>query len=269
MPELVLLVQSLLLQPLSAVLHLALYVGYNNQYYNGAGFAYLFDSWYLILVLPALLLSLIAQGMVKSTFRKYSQVPARTGLTGATAARRILDQHGLFHIRIERVTGHLTDHYDPRAQILRLSDATYGSTSIAAIGVAAHEAGHAVQHDTGFWPNQIRSLLVPVAQIGSSMGPYMAFFGLVFNWTFLINIGIFLFSGAVLFYVITLPVELDASKRAIRILEEQNILTGDELDGARTVLRAAASTYIASTLVAFASLLRLILLARGRNDRRR
>ncbi len=265
MPEISLLIPALA----GSLAHTTAYLGSTNNYMSGTGLTYLFDSWFLVLVLPALLLSLVAQGMVKSTFSRYSRVTARAGYTGATAARRILDQNGLFNVRIERVPGQLTDHYDPRSQVLRLSDSTYNSTSIAAIGVAAHEAGHAVQHDAGFLPNQIRSLLVPVAQIGSSMGPYMAFFGLVFNWTILINLGILLYAGAVLFYIITLPVEFDASKRAVRILEEQAMLTGDELDGARKVLRAAASTYIASTLVAFASLLRLILLARGRNGRRR
>lgn len=241
----------------------------NNYYATGFGTGYLFDAWYLILVVPALILSLVAQASVKRAFSQYSQVQAQAGLTAAAAARRILDQNGLFAVRIERVAGQLTDHYDPKTQVLRLSDSTYSSTSIAAIGVAAHEAGHAVQHDTGYLPNKVRSGLVPVAQIGSSIGPYLAFFGFVIGWSSLINLGIILFSGAVLFYIVTLPVEFDASRRAIQILEEQALLTDEEIQGARKVLRAAASTYVASTLVAFANLLRLILLARGRNDRRR
>ena len=227
------------------------------------------DAWYLILVIPALLLSLIAQAAVKGTFSKYSKLGARSGYSGQSAARRILNQYGLSHIQIERTVGQLTDHYDPRSQILRLSESTFDSTSIAAIGVAAHEAGHAVQHDEGYLPNRIRGLLVPVAQIGSSFGPYLALFGIIMSLPLLINAGIFLFAGAVLFYLITLPVEFNASTRAIRVLEEQGLLTEEELNGARKVLRAAAMTYIASALVAFASLMRLLLLARGRDGRRR
>jgi hypothetical protein len=236
---------------------------------EGAGLFYGIDIWYLVLVLPAFLLSLVAQAGVKGTFSKYSQIGSRAGYTGQTAARRILDQNGLDHVRVERVSGQLTDHYDPRAQVLRLSDATFASASIAAIGVAAHEAGHAVQHDQGYLPNKLRSLLVPVAQIGSSFGPYLALFGLLFSMTLLFNIGIILYAGAVLFYLITLPVEFNASSRAMRVLEEQGLLSEEELGGARKVLRAAAMTYVASAVVAFASMLRLLLLSRGRNDRRR
>ena len=237
------------------------YYGSNN-FYTGI------DTWYLILVIPALILSLVAQVAVKGTFSKYSKLGARSGYTGQSAARRILNQNGLSHVAVERVAGQLTDHYDPKAHVLRLSEATYDSSSIAAIGVAAHEAGHAVQHDEGFWANAIRSALVPVAQIGSSFGPYLAIIGLIAGISFLTGLGIVLFAGAVLFYLVTLPVEFDASRRAIRVLEDQGMLTDQELKGAKSVLRAAAMTYIASTLVAFASMLRLILLARGRNDRR-
>jgi len=233
-----------------------------NNFYTGI------DSWYLILVVPALILSLVAQAAVKGTFSKYSKLGARSGYTGQSAARRILNQNGLSHVAVERVAGQLTDHYDPKAKVLRLSEATYDSSSIAAIGVAAHEAGHAVQHDEGFWANAIRSALVPVAQIGSSFGPYLAIIGLFAGISLLTGLGIVLFAGAVLFYLVTLPVEFDASRRAIRVLEDQGMLTDQELKGAKSVLRAAAMTYIASALVAFASMLRLILLARGRNDRR-
>jgi Zn-dependent membrane protease YugP len=227
-----------------------------------------FDQWYLVLVLPALLFSLLAQGMVKSTFNKYSRINARSGHTGQSAARRILSQHGLSQVRVERVPGHLTDHYDPRAKVLRLSDSTSDSISVAAIGVAAHEAGHAVQDQEGYLANKIRSALVPLAQIGSSFGPYLAFFGMLLSLSFLVDLGIILFIGAVLFYLVTLPVEFDASRRALRVLEEQGLLTDSELTGARRVLRAAAMTYVASALTAFASLARLILLSRSRNDRR-
>ena len=236
---------------------------------GGGSLLYGLDIWYLVLIVPALLLSLVAQAGVKGTFSKYSQIPARSGYTGQSAARRILNQYGLAEVRVERTPGQLTDHYDPRSQVLRLSDATCDSPSIAAIGVAAHEAGHAVQHHECYLANKVRSLLVPVAQIGSSFGPYLALFGLFLGFPFLVDIGILLFAGAVAFYLVTLPVEFDASRRAIRVLEDQGMLTDDELAGARKVLRAAAMTYIASTLMAFASLARLILLSRGSNDRRR
>ena len=234
----------------------------------GGGFFYGFDMWYLVLIIPALLLSLLAQTSVKSTFSKYSQISARSGHTGQSAARRILSQHSLSHVRVERTPGHLTDHFDPRSQVLRLSDATCDSPSIAAIGVAAHEAGHAVQHNEGYLANKIRGALVPIAQIGSSFGPYLAFFGILLTLPLLTDIGIILFTGAVLFYLVTLPVEFDASRRAMRVLEDQGLLTDDELKGARKVLRAAAMTYVASAVMAFASLLRLILLSRGRSNRR-
>lgn len=229
---------------------------------------YGFDSYYLIFVVPALILSLVAQGMVKGAYAKYSKTGTRAGFSGETAARKILDSNGLHHVRIEHVAGHLTDHFDPRTQVLRLSDSTYANGSIAAIGIAAHEAGHAIQHDAGYFPNKIRAALVPVANIGSQFGPYMAIFGIILGFSALTSAGIVLFSGAVLFYLVTLPVEFNASHRAIRILEDQNMLDDEELRGARSVLRAAAMTYIASTLVAFANLLRLILLSRSRNDRR-
>lgn len=237
---------------------------YSGNYNYFAGI----DTWYFILVIPALILSLVAQAAVKGTFSKYSKLGARAGFTGQSAARRILNQNGLSHVAIERVAGQLTDHYDPKGHVLRLSEATYDSSSIAAIGVAAHEAGHAVQHDERFWANSVRSVLVPVAQIGSSFGPYLAIIGLFAGISFLTGLGIALFAGAVLFYLVTLPVEFDASRRAIRVLEDQGMLTDQELKGAKSVLRAAAMTYVASALVAFASMFRLILLARGRNGRR-
>lgn len=242
--------------------------GQSVALYYGPGLFYGFDIWYLILVIPAVLISLIAQVRVKSAFSKYSQVRARSGYTGQSAARRILSHYGLSHIRVERTPGQLTDHFDPRSQVLRLSDATSDSASIAAIGVAAHEAGHAVQHSEGYLPNKIRTALVPIAQIGSSFGPYLAIFGILLSLPTLTNIGIILFFGAVLFYLVTLPVEFNASRRALLVLEEQNLLTDEELDGARKVLKAAAMTYVASALVAFANLLRLIFLSRGRDDRR-
>lgn len=233
--------------------------------YNPIGYG--IDMTYIYLIIPALLLSLYAQFKVKSTFAKFSKVASRSGFTGERAARSILDQNGLFSVRIEKVAGSLTDHFDPRGGVLRLSDSTYGSTSIAAIGVAAHEAGHAIQHDTGYLPNKLRSLLVPMANIGSKAGPYLALFGIILSLPLLMNIGIILFGFAVLFYLVTLPVEFNASRRAIRVLEDQRLMDDEELRGAKKVLSAAALTYVASALMAFASMMRLILLSRNRNRR--
>lgn len=231
----------------------------------GYGIGYGINMSYLYLIIPALLLSMYAQFKVKSTFAKYSKVSSRSGYTGEKAARRILDQNGLFNVRIEKVAGSLTDHFDPRGNVLRLSDSTYDNASIAAIGVAAHEVGHAIQHETGYVPNKIRGVLVPMANLGSTAGPYLAMFGLILSMPFLLNLGIILFGFAVLFYIVTLPVEFNASNRAIRVLEEQGMMTEEEITGARKVLSAAALTYIASALLAFASMLRLILLSRNRN----
>lgn len=222
------------------------------------------DSWYLILVLPAFILSMIASYMVKRTFKKYDQMPSASNYSGASAARRILDENGLSDVAIERVSGELTDHFDPRTRILRLSQSTHDSTSVAAIGVAAHEAGHAIQHANSYFPNKIRGVLVPAANVGSSAGPYLAILGLILKMPILVNIGILLFAVAVLFYLVTLPVEFNASYRAMRMLDQSGMLYGDELVGARKVLTAAAMTYVASLLVALASLARLILLSRGR-----
>lgn len=222
------------------------------------------DIWYFILVVPAFIISIIASAVVKSTFKKYDQMPSASHYSGASAARRILDENGLSDVRIEKVSGKLTDHYDPKERVLRLSQSTYDSLSVAAIGVAAHEAGHAIQHARSYFPNKVRGVLVPAAQIGSSAGPYIAILGLVMNWGWLINLGILLFAAAVLFYLVTLPVEFNASRRAMQILSQNGILYGDELTGARRVLTAAAMTYVASLLAALASLARLILLSRGR-----
>jgi Zn-dependent membrane protease YugP len=228
-----------------------------------SGYSFNFDS--LILVLAAFLLSLIFQAGVRSTFAKFSHMGTRAGFPGKTVARRILDHYALNQIQIEHIAGQLTDHYDPRAQTLRLSDATFESSSVAAVGVAAHEAGHAVQHAEGYLPGRIRRLLVPIAQIGSSFGPYLS----LFSMTTLLEAGILLYAGAVLFYLVTMPVEFNASFRAIQALDEQGLLTQEELAGVRRVLRAAAMTYVASALVAFATLLRFMFLARGRNEQGR
>lgn len=225
---------------------------------------YFGDIWYIVLVLPAFVLSLAASFLVKSTFKKYDQMPSASHMSGAAAARRILDANGLADVPIERVQGDLTDHFDPAARILRLSQTTHDSVSVAAIGVAAHEAGHALQHASGYFPNKVRGVLVPSARVGSAAGPYLAVFGLILKMPLLVNIGILLFAVAVVFYLVTLPVEFNASRRAMRILDQSGILYGEELTGARKVLTAAAMTYVASLLVAIASLARLILLSRGR-----
>jgi Zn-dependent membrane protease YugP len=223
-----------------------------------------FDYYYLVLVVPTIILSLIAQIMVKSTFSKYSKVPCSKRITGQDSAALLLKANNIRDVRIESVQGSLTDHYDPSSKVLRLSQPVYGQNSIAAVGVAAHETGHAIQHARGYGPLALRSTLVPVANIGSMIGPYIAMAGLLLSMPLLLNIGIILFGGAVLFYVITLPVELNASARAIAILKANNVLTKDELNGVKKVLTAAAMTYVASALTALMSLIRLVLLSRNR-----
>ena len=222
------------------------------------------DSYYLILVMPALLLSLYAQFKVKSTFSRYEKVHNSKRMSGADIARFILDANGLDDIIIERSRGHLTDHYDPRTRTVRLSEPVYSSTSMAAIGVAAHETGHAIQHKDRYAPLGLRSSLVPLAGIGSSAGPYLAILGLFFRSDFLLSAGLVLFSAAVVFYLVTLPVEFNASRRAVAILEGSGMFGREEIGPVKKVLSAAAMTYVASALVAVASLLRLILLANRR-----
>jgi Zn-dependent membrane protease YugP len=231
-----------------------------------------FDQYYLMLVVPTLILSLWAQFMVKSTFAKYSKIPSSRAITGVDAATLLLKSNNIRDVQIERINGSLTDHYSPMEKKLRLSQPVFGSTSIAAVGVAAHEAGHAIQHAVHWSPLAMRSTLVPVANIGSSIGPWLAILGLAFSSSesysgiagLLFKIGILLFSGAVLFYVITLPVEVNASKRAIDVLRANNVLNEKEMKGVKKVLTAAALTYVASALTSIASLLRLILLSRRR-----
>jgi len=223
-----------------------------------------FDYYYIVLVVPTIILSLIAQIMVKSTFAKYSKVPCSKRITGQDSAALLLRANSINDVRIEAVGGSLTDHYDPSSKVLRLSQPVYNENSIAAVGVAAHETGHAIQHARKYGPLALRSTLVPVANIGSMIGPYVAMAGLFLSMPFLLNIGIILFGGAVLFYVITLPVEFNASARAIAILRSNNVLTKDELNGVKKVLTAAAMTYVASALTALMSLFRLILLSRNR-----
>lgn len=224
-----------------------------------------FDTGYLIFVLPAIIIAMIAQSNVTSTFNKYSKVINARGITGAEVAQKILNLYGIYDVTIERVAGNLSDHFDPRTKVIRLSDSVYSSTSVAALGVAAHETGHAIQHNKGYMPIKLRNAVLPVANLGSGLAFPLVILGIVFSFDFLVNFGIILFSAVVLFQVATLPVEFNASARAISVMEEQYILSDSELVGAKKVLSAAAMTYVAATIVALANLLRLIGIAR-RND---
>ena len=220
----------------------------------------IFDPLYLLFMVPAFILSLVAQGLVKSSFSKYSKVGNRRGITGAEAARRILDSSGLSNVRIEPAQGRgLSDHYDPRTKVLRLSPDVYGKASLASVGVAAHEAGHALQDSRGYAPLKIRSALVPAANLGSTLAWPLLFLGMFLGVMGMVKLGVIFFSGAVLFQIVTLPVEFNASARAMRALEGVGILSGDELSGARRVLSAAALTYVAAAVTAVLQLFYFLL----------
>lgn len=224
-----------------------------------------FGGWTFLLLIPALVLTVYAQIRVTSTFNKYAKVRSGRGLTGAEGARMLLDSSGLQNVTIEMVEGRLSDHYDPRSRTLRLSRDVAEGASLASLGVAAHEAGHAVQHAEGYAPMKLRSLLVPVASLGSNLGYILFLAGLIFfRSPLLVNLGIVFFSAAVFFTVVTLPVELDASRRALASLSDKGILVSNEIDGARAVLRAAALTYLAAALMAILNLVRMILISRSR-----
>lgn len=228
-----------------------------------------FDPIYYLMIGPALILSIIAQIKVKSTYARFSQVATAGGLSGAEAAQRILGGFGLSHVRVEQVGGFLSDHYDPRQRVLRLSPGVYDGRSIASIGIAAHESGHALQHAQNYFPMQIRSFLVPVTQIGSWLAWPLLLLGFILGALSLIKLGIVLFSAAVLFQLVTLPVEFDASRRAVAILGQQGILTQTELAGTRSVLSAAALTYVAAAAAAVLQLLYFLMragLLGGRRD---
>lgn len=224
-----------------------------------------FDTGYLIYVLPAIIIAMIAQSKVTSTFNKYSRVINTRGITGAEVAQKILNLYGIYDVTIEQVSGNLSDHFDPRSKVIRLSDNVYSSTSVAALGVAAHETGHAIQHNKGYLPIKLRNIVLPVANFGSGLAFPLVIMGIIFSFPTLVNFGIILFSAVVLFQIVTLPVEFNASRRAISIMEQQYILSDTELVGAKKVLSAAAMTYVAATIVALGNLLRLIGIAR-RND---
>lgn len=236
---------------------------------------YYFDYTYVIFVMPAILLSLIAQFMVKTRFASYNKVLSKRGLTGAQAAQLLLRANNITNVRIAHISGSLTDNYNPSTKVLSLSDSTFASTSIAAIGVAAHETGHAIQHAKDYGPLTLRRMMVPVANIGSRFGPTIAIIGIILAASaqaadrfaiaqLITDIGLVLFACSVVFYLVTLPVEFNASKRALKILKQTNILDAQELKGTKKVLTAAAMTYVASALTAIGSFLRLLFISKNR-----
>ena len=226
-----------------------------------------YDYTYWMMLLPVLLITVYAQAKVNSSFKRYSRGTNRRYLTGAQAAEAVLRRHGVYGVRIERVAGNLTDHYDPRTNVIRLSQSVYDSPTIAAVGVAAHEAGHAVQYAVGYGPIRLRSALIPVTQVGSQFGIILLILGIVMSFEPLFLAGIVLFGATTVFQLVTLPVEYNASHRAIETIESAHLLDDDELVGAKKVLSAAALTYVAALLTSVVQLLRFILLFAGRSDR--
>ena len=231
-----------------------------------------FDYTYVIFMIPCIIITLICQVRVKTAFSKYSKIPNSRRMTGAQAAEYVLRQNNVTGVRIERVSGNLTDHYDPRTNVIRLSESVYDVASVAAVGVAAHEAGHAVQTAQNYVPNKLRSAILPAAKLGSGLSWILIAVGFLFAyrwtnpiWMYILYGGIILFSLSVLFTVITLPVEFDASRRALKCFRESQLLPEEEYKGAKSVLSAAAMTYVASALTAIMQLLRLLFLARRRN----
>lgn len=244
-------------------------------YYNGMGTmmsGYLLSYWYyLVIVGPALIFALIAQAKVKSNFNKYSKVRNSRGLTGAQAAQAVLNYYGITDVIIEHVSGKLTDHFDPKSGVIRLSDAVYSSSSIAAVGVACHEAGHAAQYAESYFPIKLRNAILPVCNFGSRFGIPIAIIGMFFAQPYagyLITLGLILYSLVAFFQFATLPVEFNASRRAVKVIEETSLLYSDEIVGAKKVLKAAALTYVAALATSLANLLRLILIFTRRSDRR-
>lgn len=232
------------------------------------GYGYGIDPTYILVLIGALVTSWASMN-VSSTFNKYSKVTNSRGLTGEQVAAIILKESGITDVRIDRISGSLTDHYSPNEKVLRLSDSVHSSTSVAAIGVAAHECGHAVQHQEGYAPLKLRSASVPLASIGSRISMPLIVLGLIMGYVGLAKIGVVLFTFVVAFQLITLPVEFDASKRALTILENRGILTTEELDNTSKVLKAAALTYVAAVFSSILQLLRLVLITNSRNNRRR
>jgi hypothetical protein len=240
------------------------------MYGYGMGYGYGFGlDPTIILVLIGVVLSMWAQAKVTSTFSRYSQVRSRTGMTGAEAARRLLNSQGIYDVTVQPISGNLTDHYDPRTKVVNLSESVYNMTSVAAIGVAAHECGHAMQDNEGYAPLRFRSALVPAANFGSKISWPLILIGLLIGGVGspLVEIGILMFTLAVLFQLVTLPVEFNASSRAVRLLDSQGILIGEEVGGTRKVLSAAALTYVAAAASSILQLLRLVILYGGRRRR--
>ncbi|MBR2504039.1 MAG: zinc metallopeptidase [Oscillospiraceae bacterium] len=228
-------------------------------------YGYGIDIYYLILVVPAVIFSMWAQNKVTSTFKKYNQVRTYSGMTGYEAARRILSANGLYNVAVERVSGNLTDHYDPKANVIRLSDSVFNSNSVAAVGVAAHEAGHAVQYATHYAPIKLRTAIIPVTNIGSTLSIPVVLIGFFMGIQPLVNIGLLLFATVAVFQLVTLPVEFNASRRAVNALEMGGTMADDEMKAVKKVLSAAAMTYVAALAVSVANLLRLVLRFGGRS----
>ena len=239
------------------------YYGYGYGY--GLGYGFFWDPTYILIII-GVVICLIASAKVRTTFNKYYTVRRMSGLTGAQAAERILSYAGIHNVQVRHISGNLNDHYDPRNRTLSLSDSVYNSTSVAAVGVAAHECGHAIQHARNYAPLRIRGAIVPVANIGSTLAWPLIIIGIIFSGPVLIKVGIVFFCFAVLFQIVTLPVEFNASRRAMQVLGDTGMLYGDELSAARKVLTAAALTYVAGAASAILQLLRIVLLANRRND---
>lgn len=230
-------------------------------------FGWFYYDWTILLVIPALIFSVWAQINVKSTFDKYSKIRSRRGITGADAARRVLNENGLYDVKIERVGGNLTDHYDPRTNVIRLSDSVHDATSAAAIGVACHEAGHAVQYAKKYFPIKVRSAIIPITRFGSALAMPIFIFGLFLAFDALLLAGILLYAAVTFFQLVTLPVEFNASARAMEAIRSSGMLDPKECDASGKVLRAAALTYVAALASSLLTLLRLVILANGRSRR--
>lgn len=230
----------------------------------GGFYYYGIDSLYIYLVVPAIIIMLWSQIRVKTVFSKYST--QHSPLTGADAARRVLETNGVYNVKIERVSGNLTDHYDPRTNVIRLSDSVYGANNLSAVGVAAHEAGHAVQYAKGYVPIKVRSVILPVCNLGSQLPMPLLIIGLIFNFYFLVKLGVIFFCVALLFQLLTLPIEFNASHRALVTLDNSGLIREDEKKAVRRVLSAAAITYVAALLVSLAQLIRLLAITK-RNRR--
>lgn len=224
------------------------------------------DYYYLILVVPTLIFAIFTQIWLKNTYKKYSGLRNLRGLTGADAAMNVLRHYQIYDVKIEHISGRMTDHYDPRTKVIRLSDGVYNGTSIAAVGIACHEAGHAAQHANGYVPIKIRNAIIPICNIGSMAGIPLAIIGLFLSSELLINVGLLLYSFVAIFQLATLPVEFNASARAISVIKDSGMLMADEVPGARKMLTAAAMTYVAALATSLANLLRLLLIFGRRND---